>query len=96
MSAAETDVSYGNWHSYYLDEWTWTDDKWLDGNGHEKEFYWWNGMKQIKWNEMEWNEVKWSGMGGHKTCEMKERDFFFFFGKYRVSGVPDFHPIFSV
>ena len=43
---------------------------------------------------MKWNEVEWNGVRGHKTCEMKER--FFFFGKYRVSGVPDFHPIFSV
>ena len=51
----------------------------------------WNG---VKWNEMEWNEVEWNGVGGDKTCEMKER--YFFFGKYRVSGVPDFHPIFSV
>ena len=50
----------------------------------------WNG---VKWNEMKWNEVEWNEVGGDKTCEMKER---FFFGKYRVSGVPDFHPIFSV
>ena len=44
-SAAETDVSCGNWHSYYLGEWKWTDDNWLNGNGHERDFYWWNGMK---------------------------------------------------
>ena len=42
---------------------------------------------------MKWDEVEWNGVNGHKTCEMKER---FFFGKYRVSGVPDFHPIFFV
>ena len=58
----------------------------------------WNEMKWMKWNEMKWNgmkwnEVEWSGVGGDKACEMKER---FFFGKYKVSGVPDFHPIFSV
>lgn len=58
-SAAETDVSCGNWHNYYLDEWKWTNDKWPDGNGHEKEFYRRNG---IKWSEMEWSGVKWSGM----------------------------------
>ena len=43
---------------------------------------------------MKWNEVEWNGVGDHNACEMKER--FFFFGKYRVSGVPDFHPIFSI
>ena len=49
----------------------------------------------MEWNEMKWNEMEWNGVNGHKTCEMKERDIFFFV-KYRVSGVPDFHPIFSV
>ena len=43
---------------------------------------------------MKWNEVEWNRVGGHKTCEMKER--FFFFLENIVSGVPDFHPIFSV
>ena len=64
-------------------------------------FYWWNEMKidEMKWNEMKWsgmkwNEVEWNGVGCHKTCEMRERGNFF--GKYRVSGVPDFHPTFSV
>ena len=85
-SAAETDVSCGNWHNYYLDEWKWTDDKWPDGNGHQKDFYWWNGMKwikwsgmgwnEVKWNRMKWNEMEWNGVGGHKACEMKERFFF--------------------
>ena len=59
----------------------------------------WNEMDEMKWNgvkwsEMKWNEVEWNGVGGHKTL-WNEREFFFF-GKYRVSGVPDFHPIFSV
>ena len=47
----------------------------------------------MEWSGMEWNGMEWNEVDGHKTCEMKER---FFFGKYRVSGVPDFHPTFSV
>ena len=47
----------------------------------------------MKWSEMKWNEMEWNGVGGHKTYEMKER---IFFGKYRVSGVSNFHPTFSV
>ncbi len=40
-----------------------------------------NDEGEVKWNE---DEVRME----------RERDFFF--GKYRVSGVPDFHSIFSV
>ena len=59
----------------------------------------WNEMKwnEVKWNEMKWNEVEWNGVGGDKACEMKERFLFLFlFLENIVSGVPDFHPIFSV
>ena len=52
----------------------------------------WNGVRWngVEWNEneMEWDEMEWSENG-------KEREIFFF-GKYRVSGVPDFHSTFSV
>jgi len=37
---------------------------------------------------MEWDEMEWSENG-------KEREILFF-GKYRVSGVPDFHSTFYV
>lgn len=97
LLAAETNSSYGNWHSNHLTEWRWIDDNILSENGHERYFYWWNEMKWMEWSgmKMEWSKMKmrWSGMSQNLW---NERENFFFFEKYRVSGVPDFHSIFSV
>ena len=46
----------------------------------------------MDWKKMKWNE-------NDEMDEMdemdRERESFFFFGKYKVSGDPDFHFIFS-
>ncbi len=49
-------------------------------------------MNEMEGNEMKWigMKMKWSGM------KMRKREIYFFFGKYRASGVPDFRPVFSV
>ena len=56
----------------------------------------WNG---VKWNGVKWNEnemeMEWNRKLGGVKME-KEGEKRFFFGKYRVSGVPDFHSTFSV
>ena len=77
-----------------MTEWRWINDDWMNENGHKRNFIggmiWWN-ENELKWSEMRWNEVKWDVM---KLWIQREE--IFFFGKYRVSGVPDFRPVFSV
>jgi len=55
-------------------------------------------MSEMKWSgngdENEMDELKWRMRWSEDG--KRERFFYFFFGKYRVSGAPDFHFIFSV
>lgn len=59
-------------------------------------------MNEMEWDEMKWSgkEMIWSGMKMRWSgMKMKKKGiflFFYFFGQYRASGVPDFRPVFSV
>ena len=59
----------------------------------------WNEMSGMRWKwggvkmEMKMRWMNWNGKWGGVKME-RERDFFF--GKYRVSGAPDFHSTFFV
>ena len=74
VSVAETDTSiiWVNGNRWMITDWM----KMVMKENFIGEMKWsrWN---EVKWNEVEWNEVEWNGVGGHKTCEMKERIFFF-------------------
>ena len=87
MSAAKTDTAI-----IWINGNEWMTNDWMEWSWKRILLMKWNETDKMKWNGLKWSEMKWNGVGGHKTCEMKEN----FFLENIVSGVPDFHPIFSV
>ena len=73
--------------------------KWVEWSESEAEWSEWDGDGvewKMRWSEMNEMEMEWNGKWGGVKMEKEGEERDFFFGKCRVSGVPDFHSIFSV